>query len=104
MENKRLSSEEKANLALESLDGIQSIEIPNGLEEKMLARFENESVKSKTPKWFWAAAVLLLAINVGAVCKYSFSNNSSEQNSTSSNTMPQKEIGTYYFGGENTSY
>jgi hypothetical protein len=101
MKNNNLSPEEKANLALESLDGIHSVEIPNGLEERMLARFDSEfSAKSKTPKWFWAAAVLLLAINIGVVFNYSRSTNSTETSSTKSTTGITSFVSEYFQGGK----
>lgn len=72
MKHNASSPEEKAELALGSFEGIHAVEVPSALEAKMLARFENEfPAKSRTPKWFWAAAVLLLAINITAAVNYS---------------------------------
>ncbi len=97
------SSEEKADMALESLDGIAHAEIPEGLEDKMLARFDSEfSVRKKTPKWFWVAAIVLLMINITAVYKYSFSTDSPKPNpafSDMNSSVQQNEIGNYYFNG-----
>ena|ERR1041385_6442577 len=98
MTSKNLTAEEKANLAMESLEGMHSVEVPDGMEERMLARFENEfAAKSKTPKWFWAAAVLLLAINITAAISYSKSSGVSAETPS---TEIKTSTGINSFAGE----
>lgn len=87
MKNKLLP-EEKAEQALGSFDGIVLPDLPAGFEERMFARMDEEFFKVKVPKWFWAAAAVLLLINVSIAWKFSGS------------TEPtQNSIASYYFRG-----
>jgi hypothetical protein len=96
MKNPSASPEERADQALESFDGLQRVGVPDGLEEKMFARFELEFPQvSKTPKWFWAAALLLLAINIVAIMNYSGIN----KKETASSNSGIHSIASYYFQG-----
>src|SRR3954468_191945 len=98
MKNQNGSPEEKADFTLESLEGMQQVEIPGGLEEKMFARFDREfSAVAKTPKWFWAAAVLLLAINLVAVAHYS--GTTKKEISAARSTTGIDDVASYYFQG-----
>ena len=83
--------EENADLALASLDGLQRADVPPGLEEKLLARFDREFSVKAAPMatgWFWAAATVLLAVNIFAVVKYT---------SASKETAGIQEVASYYF-------
>lgn len=97
MKNHPTSPEEKTNQALESFEGLQRVEVPDGLEAKMFARFDLEfPAVSKTPKWFWAAALLLLAINVVAVMNYS---GVIKRETASHSINDIHSLGSYYFQG-----
>ncbi len=79
---------EKADLALASLDGLQRADVPPMLEAKLLARFDAEFSVKPALKWFWAAATILLAVNIFAVVKYT---------SASKEAAGVQEVASYYF-------
>ena len=95
MKNHPLSPEEKADRALENFQEIKPVEPSAIFDSKMFTRFEKESVKSVTPKWFWAAALVILAINV--IAGYNYASSSSIE--TTSETLQSNVIGSYYFQG-----
>jgi hypothetical protein len=67
------SPEEEAALTLKSLDAVEPAGVPEGLEEKLFARFELEIAelkKTATPKWFWMAASALLFFNTICALNY----------------------------------
>lgn len=90
MKNESLTPEQKADLALESLHGMTRAEVPAALEEKLFARLAKHAA-ARTPKWFWAAAVVLLAVNVVAAF------HGSEEKRSGGNEL--KSVGAYYFPG-----
>ena len=90
MKNESLTPEQQADRTLESLDGITRAEVPAGLEEKLFARLVPQVV-ARTPKWFWAAAAVLLAVNVVAAFR------GSEGKASGGNGL--KSVGSYYFQG-----
>lgn len=79
---------EKADLALASLDGLQRADVPPMLEAKLLARFDAEFSVKPALKWFWAAAAILLAVNIVAAVKYT---------SVSNETTGPQQVASYYF-------
>lgn len=103
MKQHPLTTEEKADQALESLEGIQAVEPSAEFDAKMFARFDCEfSEKAKTPKWFWVAALAIFSINMIAVYNYSFSADTTTETSTttsSSETKTSNAIVSYYFQG-----
>jgi hypothetical protein len=90
MERNHLSPEEKAEQALQNFEGIKQAELPADFEAKMFARFDAEFAPVKTPKWFWAAAAVLLVVNLTAA--FTVSNNQSEKQTVNSVTS-------FYFKG-----
>lgn len=81
--------EENADLALASLDGLQRADVPPGLEEKLMARFDAEFSVRAAPKWFWAAAAVLLAVNIFAALKFT--------GEPSKETSGPEQLAGYYF-------
>jgi hypothetical protein len=85
-----LTPEEKAEHALTSLDGILLQDPPAGFRDKMFARMDREFFNQKVPKWFWAAAAVLLLVNISIAWKFSGS---------STEATPKNTLASYYFRG-----
>ncbi len=100
MKNHPLSPEEKADHALESLEGINFSELPFGFDERMFARFDSEFSKSKTPKWFWAAASVILIVNLFVA--FNSSNSTTTTAKTETNSI--NTVSSFYFQGGSDWY
>ena len=94
--------EKETEFTLNSLDGLQRVEIPFHLEEKIFSRWNGES-KMKIPKWFRAAAVLLVICNVAVGVNY-FTKNSETKSSFTISAQQKNPVGEYYFQNQNLSY
>ncbi|CAN5186277.1 hypothetical protein BH09BAC5_BH09BAC5_26820 [soil metagenome] len=99
MKNHPLTPEQKADLALESLERIQQSELPEGFDEKMFARFDSEFTKAKTPKWFWIAASVILMVNLFAAYNSTVSASASTSDVKTDNSNSINNVSTYYFQG-----
>ncbi|MBI3509121.1 MAG: hypothetical protein HY064_00540 [Bacteroidetes bacterium] len=98
--------EKEARMTMESLENIFPAEVPLHLEKKFLEKLELEKRSSgRAMKFFWAAAVILFAVNAFAAFNYLDSPGevpkSNTSNSSTDKTMNAKLLGKYYF--DNTS-
>jgi hypothetical protein len=98
MKNSSMTPEEKADYIIENFGGMQAVDPSADFDSKVFARFDSEfSARSKTPKWFWVAALAILSINV--IAAYNYTGKTTTTSSTSSETKTTNTISSYYFQG-----